>query len=54
VVWVAIVGSLIKKEFKTQALISAFLAVLGVAVLELDGNSPPVIGESNIFIYTCI
>jgi len=45
VVWVALVSSLIKKEFKTQALISAFLAVIGVAVLESDGNSPPVIGD---------
>jgi hypothetical protein len=45
VVWVALLSSLIKKEFKTQALISAFLAVLGVAVLESDGNSPPVIGD---------
>ena len=45
VVWVALISSLVKREFKTQSLISAFLAVVGVAVLELDGNSPPVIGD---------
>ena len=45
VVWVALISSLIKREFKAQSLISAFLAVVGVAVLELDGNSPPVIGD---------
>lgn len=45
VVWVALIASLIKREFKAQSLISAFLAVVGVAVLELDGNSPPVIGD---------
>ena len=45
VVWVALISSLIKKQLNTQALISAFIAVCGVAVLELDGNSPPVIGD---------
>ena len=45
VVWVALIASIIKREFKAQSLISAFLAVVGVAVLELDGNSPPVIGD---------
>jgi EamA-like transporter family len=45
VVWVALIAGLIKKDFKVQSLISAFLAVVGVAVLELDGNSPPVIGD---------
>lgn len=45
VVWVALISSFIKKEIKIQALLSAFIAVLGVAILELDGNSPPVIGD---------
>lgn len=45
VVWVALIAGFINKDFKAQSLISAFLAVVGVAVLELDGNSPPVIGD---------
>lgn len=45
VVCVALLSSLIKKEFKIQTWISSFLAVLGVAVLESDATSPPVIGD---------
>lgn len=45
VVCVALLSSVIKKEFKAQAWISSILAVIGVAVLESDGNSPPVIGD---------
>ena len=45
VVCVALLSSLIKKEFKIQTWISSFLAVLGVAVLESDATSPPVVGD---------
>ena len=45
VVCVALLSSVIKKEFKAQTWISSFLAVLGVAVLESDGNAPPVVGD---------
>ena len=41
VVWVALLSSIIKKEFRAQTWVSALLAVGGVAILETggDGNS---------------
>ena len=38
VVWVALVSSILKKQFKPQTWLSALLAVSGVALLETDGG----------------
>jgi drug/metabolite transporter (DMT)-like permease len=45
VVFVALLSSFLKKKFLIQTWISSILAVLGVAVLESDGNAPPVVGD---------
>ena len=45
VVFVALLSSFLKKKFLIQTWISSFLAVLGVAVLESDGNAPPTVGD---------
>ena len=38
VVWVALLSSILKKQFKPQTWVSALLAVTGVALLETDGG----------------
>ena len=57
VVWVALLSSLLKKEFKVQTWLSALMAVLGVAILEADKASPPVrfqhdlLPSSNLYVF---
>jgi drug/metabolite transporter (DMT)-like permease len=46
VVWVALVSSVIRKEFKWSTWLSALMAVVGVAFLEFNGTAePPVVGD---------
>lgn len=45
VVWVALVSGIIANKFNLQLWISVVLSVLGTAFIELQGKSPPVIGD---------
>lgn len=45
VVWVPILQSMISKDWSKQKWGSTFLAIIGIAFLELEGTSPPNVGD---------